>query len=183
MSTDGIDASIGLTFSLELFKRYQKSGVLQAEIPRMPGVHGRCIAYLHLVDGLVVSVYVEDHKGRRYSSDKETLCHLDDERGPYEWVLRPQSIQSGTSNQTQPSSPPRPALKPTSIPRVVSAFPWDRLNGWTPQQRDALYIVLTSINGTRTLENIADMVRLPLNLVEELMRILLDLNVITISTY
>ncbi len=185
MSKDGIDASLGLSFSLELFKRYQKDGVLQAELPRMPGLQGRCMAYLQLVNGLVVSVYVEDKQGRRYSSDKETLCRLDTEKGPYEWKLISPSIASQQTNpagQFQGSSPHALAasLQRTSIPRVISSLPWERLNGWSPQQRDALYVVLATIDGMHTVEEITHMVYLPIALVEELLLILLELNVIAI---
>ena len=188
MSKDGIDASLGLSFSLELFKRYQKNGVLQAELPRMPGLRGRCTAYLHLVDGLVVTAYVEDKQGLRYSSDKATLCRLDNEKGPYEWTLISTSAtfnQSGHAEQAQAPPPHQLAssLRRTSIPRVVSPLPWERLGDWTQQQRDALYVVFSNINGMRTVENITDTVYLPADLVEELLLILLELNVIMIYTH
>lgn len=184
MSKDGIDASLGLNFSLEVFKRYQKNGVLQAELPRMPGLHGRCTAYLHLVDGLVVSVYVEDKQGRRYSSDKETLCRLDAEKGPYEWTLTTPSAASQPAEQSQ-TAPPHPlasSLQRTSIPRVISSLPWERLSDWSPQQKEALYSVLMVINGTHTVEEITHLVFLPIELVEELLLILLELNAIAIYT-
>lgn len=182
MSKDGIDASLGLSFSLELFKRYRKNGVLQAELPRMPGLYGRCTAYLHLVDGQVVSVYVEDKQGRRYSSDKETLCRLDTEKGPYEWTLITPSTASQQAEkfQTAPPNPLASSLQRTSIPRVISSLPWERLGGWTPQQREALYAVLMAIDGAHTVEEITYLVSLPIDLVEELLLILLELNVIAI---
>ena len=60
---------------------------------------------------------------------------------------------------------------------------WERLSDWTQQQRDALYVVFSSINGIRTVENIIYTVHLPADLVEELLLILLELNVIMIYTH
>lgn len=191
MSKDDIDASLGLTFSLELFKRYQKNGILQAEIPRIPGIRGSCNAFLHLIDGEIVSVYLEDKQKQRYSSDRETLCRLDREKGPFEWTLIPPPAvapQLSPANPVQPQNQlPFPqtfiATAPRSpIPRIIAVFPHELLNTWTPQQKDALYTVLMIINGERTIDEIKSVARLPLDLVDELLRILLALNVISVST-
>jgi hypothetical protein len=183
---DGLDASIGLAFSLELFKRYSQSGVLQAEISRIPGIHGRCTACLTLVEGEISSIYLEDKQKQRYSSDKDTLCRLDKERGPFEWRFFPLNPDSSHSLSTSKTSPlvPDPlahALQRVSIPRVIAPFPWERVTGWTAQQRDALYSLLISINGMRTIEQLKMLVPLPPELIDELLHILLDLNVITIT--
>lgn len=183
MRKDGIDASLGLAFSLELFKRYRQSGLLQAEIPRVPGISGRCRAFLHLVNGEVVSAYVEDRQKHRYSSDKEFLCRLDKEKGPFEWTLTPQaasSEQSPAGGQFQSPSP-TPSTPRTPVPRVIAALREEWLSNWTPQQKEPLYAVLGLINGERTVEDIKTATRFPPNLVDELLRILLRLNVIVIS--
>jgi hypothetical protein len=52
---DGIDASIGLAFSLDLFRRYKRSGILQAELCRLPGMSGSGVVSLHLVGVIVTS--------------------------------------------------------------------------------------------------------------------------------
>lgn len=190
MGNDDIDASLGLTFSLELFKRYRKNGILQAEIPRFPGIRGGCSAFLHLVDGEIVSIYLEDKKKQRYSSDKETLCRLDREKGPFEWILvsAPAVVtQYSPTNWSQPQEQlpfPQPLFSPTPrspIPRIIAVLPHDLLNAWTPQQKDALYTVLMIINGERTIEDIKQAAHLPHDLVDELLRMLLELNVISIS--
>lgn len=190
MSKDGIDASLGLAFSLELFKRYRKGGMLQAELPRMPGVRGSCQAFLHLVDGEIISVYVEDKQMQRYSSDKETLCRLDREKGPFEWILISQPVASNqpqSTSQAQPEEqlpfPNQFAYTPphSPIPKIVAVFPHDLLSAWSSQQKDALYTVLMIINGERTIEDIKRTAHLPLDLVDELLRILLELHVISMS--
>ena len=67
MGKDGLDASLGLAFSLELFKRYRQSGVLQAEVSRIPGIRGRCTACLTLAEGEISSIYLEDRQKARDS--------------------------------------------------------------------------------------------------------------------
>lgn len=186
MGKDGLDASLGLAFSLELFKRYRQSGVLQAEVSRIPGIRGRCTACLTLAEGEISSIYLEDRQKQRYSSDKDTLCRLDKERGPFEWrffPLNPDSSHSLSTSKTSPlaADPLAHALQRVSIPRVIAPFPWERVTGWTVQQRDALYSLLISINGIRTIEQLKTLVPLPPELIDELLRILLDLNVITIT--
>lgn len=104
MSNNGFDASIGLAFSLELFKHYQRTGVVQAELPRVPGIRGHCKAFLQLIDGEVISVYLEDKRGNRYSSDAATLCRLDEEKGPFEWQLHFQSQPTYSFPSVEPST-------------------------------------------------------------------------------
>jgi hypothetical protein len=184
VSKDGIDASLGLTFSLELFKRYQQSGLLQGEIPRAPGVPGRCKAFLQLVRGEVVSVYLEDKQGRRYSSDKKSLCRLDDEKGPFEWVLLPQYgvSEPARGSDRQLASPPVPFPVPrSSIPRVVAEISPDHLRTLTPQQKDAFYLLLTAINGKLTVDDLKYMLPLAPTTVDEMLRMLIELHVISIS--
>lgn len=186
MRNDGIDASLGLAFSLELFKRYRQSGILQAEIPRMPGIRGRCTAFLYLVNGEVTSVYLEDKQQQRYTSDKEVLCRLDKEKGPFEWTLLPQPQPvtpepfqvSGQMSFAGGFAPPAP---PSPIPRIVAVLTPDRLSTWNSQQKEALFKVLININGVRTIEEVKGMVPFPPDLVDELLRILLELNVIALS--
>lgn len=184
MSKDGIDASLGLAFSLQLFKRYQRSGVLRAELPRAPGVRGRCNAFIHLEHGEVSAAYFEDMQGQRYSSDKESLCRLDKERGPFEWVLIPQSASSGapqTPDQSAESDQLRLVIPPTAVPQVIAGLSQDRLSAWTPQQRSILYTTLTLINGERTVAAIKNAVPFPPDVVDELLYILLESGVIVIS--
>lgn len=178
MSNDGIDASLGLAFSLELFKRYQQNGMLQAELPRAFGIPRRCKALLQLARGEVVSVYLEDQHGQRYSSDKESLCRLDREKGPFEWILLPQAQpleDPGLFNQ-HTSSPPQ-----SPVPAIISPLPQERLLTWTFQQKEALYTLLRAINGERTVEEIKRKLPFSPELADELLRILLELNVVNFS--
>lgn len=181
MSNGGIDASLGLAFSLELFKRYQQNGVLQAELPRAFGIPRRCKAFLHLARGEVVSVYLEDQHGQRYSSDKESLCRLDREKGPFEWIFIPQA--STAEQLTLPGAPNQStsSFQRSPVPTIISALPQERLVAWTPQQKEALYTLLRAINGARTVEDIKHMLPFSANLVDELLLILVELDVIIFS--
>ena len=187
MDKEGIDASLGLKFSLELFKRYRQNGMLHAVLPHAPGVRGRCKAFLHLVNGEVTSAYLEDKQGQRYPTDKDTLCRLDREKGPFEWTLVHQpaaSEQRPLARHSQPlsSNPSVPSLQPSSVPRIISALSWERLSTQAPQQREALYTLLTTINGERTIENIKEMMPFSRELIDDLLHMLLELEVIVIAT-
>ncbi|HEY1350903.1 MAG TPA: hypothetical protein VGF67_14880 [Ktedonobacteraceae bacterium] len=178
MSNDGIDASLGLAFSLELFKRYQQHGVLQAELPRAFGIPRRCKAFLQLAAGEVISVYLEDQHGQRYSADTESLCRLDREKGPLEWILLPQAqslASPGPLKQHTPSTLHSP------VPAIISTLNQERLFAWTHQQKEALYALLRAINGERTVEDIKCMLPFSAELVDELLRILLELHVVMFS--
>jgi hypothetical protein len=188
VSKDGFDASIGLAFSLELFKRYRRNGVVQAELPRAPGIRGHCKAFLHLVNGEIVSVYLEDKQGQRLSSDKAALCRLDAEKGPFEWRLL---LQPDPPEQALPGGPlsdqsPGPdaltsPLEHSAVPRIISTLPQDQLSTWTSQRRDALYITLANIDGENTIEDIRGLVPLSSDLVDEALRLLLGMKVIVVS--
>nr|MBA2678468.1 hypothetical protein [Ktedonobacteraceae bacterium] len=114
----------------------------------------------------------------------DSLCRLDKEKGPFEWRLIPQPAAP------QQSQPPGQLPFPNSfahsaprspVPRVILALNWDWLSAWTPQQKDAVYTVLTTINGEHTIEDIKGVVPLPPALVDEILRMLLELKVIVIS--
>jgi hypothetical protein len=187
VSKSGFDASIGLAFSLELFKRYRRNGTVEAELPRMPGIRGQCKAFLQLVNGEVVSVYLIDNQGQRHSSDKTTLCRHDAEKGPFEWrlQLQPESVASAqaTGQASQQSASTTPSSNPltgSSVPRIVSVLPQEQLRTWPSQRRDAFYITLANIDGMNTVEEIKDLVPFPRDLIDELLRTLLEMKVIVI---
>lgn len=182
MGNDWIDASLGLAFSLPLFEQYRKNGLLQAELHHVPGVRGRCKGYLHLVEGKVVSCYLDDRQGQRHQVNVAMLIQLDNERGPFEWVL--------TSLPAPPMPSPRdlplpgstgPALS-SPVPRKLAALDLDKLEGWTYRQKMMLSIVLDVIDGQRSIEDIKNDVPLPPNVVEEALRVLMALKVVTIPT-
>ena len=185
MNEDRIDVSLGLAFGLKVFKRYRQNGVLQAELPRGPGIRGRCKAFIYLVDGEVSSTYLEAKQGDRYSTDQETLCRLDREKGPFEWILIPQTATSHPSQSAAQSQPPismpfAPSARNTSVLRAISEIPLERLSGWTPSQIDTLRAVVAAIDGRRTVEEIKLAVPFPPDLVDELLRILFELKTIDI---
>lgn len=180
---DGIDASIGLQFSLRLFQHYQRSGTLHAQLRHVPGVRGTCSAYLHLRDGTVDTCYVEDKQGQRHQISVEALCRLDSEKGPFEWVFQPQT--SAPAAPTAP--PPNPASSPsqlsdTCIPEIVAPLHEEYLQGWLPAQKQILVNVFKLINGKRTLQEIEAALDYPPLVVEEQVQMLLALQVIAISS-
>lgn len=105
MDYENIDASLGLTFSLEAFRQYRKTGILQARVRSIPGMRGGGTAYLHLKDGIVVSCYVESDRGVQAVVSPETLCQVDQERGPFDWTLHLHHVDPVPPQMIQPFSP------------------------------------------------------------------------------
>jgi hypothetical protein len=173
---DRIDASLGLAFSLALFEQYRKSGLLQAELHHVPGLRGRCKGYLHLVEGKVVTCYLEDTQGQRHPVSKDMLARLDSEKGPFEWSL---IALPAPPPLTPREIPPRPILS-SPIPRRIAALDLEKLEGWTYRHKMMLSIVFDVIDGQRTIEDIKVDTPLPPMIVEEALRILVALKVISI---
>jgi hypothetical protein len=177
MEKDTFDASAGLAFNLALFERYRKNGQLQAEVHHVPGIRGRGIAYVHLVQGKVVSCTIETQKGEQQQILKESLIRADTARGPFEWkftaVPAPPSVHPQTSI-------PIPPTHIAPLPRIVAPLNLTELAGWTEQHKLLLSTVYQAIDGQRNIEQIKKRVSLPPNVVEEALRILLTLKVIVI---
>ena len=183
MNSDWIDASLGLTFSLSLFEQYQKNGLLQAELHHVPGIRGRCKGYLHLIEGRVVSCYLDDQQGQRYYVDEALFVQLDDAHGPFEWVLIPQPAPI-TPYQIDLTTPPMVEVPPISpVPTKLAVLDVGRLVGWTYRQKTMLLIVFDAVDGQRTIEDIKQNVPLPPHVVEEALRVLTTLKVIEISIF
>lgn len=191
MGKDGIDASIGLAFSLELLRRYKQNGVLQATIPRIPGLNGSCRAFIQLTYGEPGSIFVEDANGQRHSSDRETLSRLDKERGPYEWKLLSHTGISDhlqftapvfASHQSSPTSESSATAQRPPKLKVISGFPWDQFSALPPEQLNTLFTIFTIIDEECTIDDIKGMIPLPPEEVEALVHTLLERHVIGIST-
>jgi hypothetical protein len=71
VDSDPLDLSIGLAPSLELLRRYKKSGILQASVAHIPGMREEGLVRLHLVNGEVVACEVIRRDGQAYSIPKE----------------------------------------------------------------------------------------------------------------
>jgi hypothetical protein len=180
VGNDAFDASVGLAFSLGLFERYRKNGVLQAKIHHVPGVRGHCQAAIHLVEGKVTSCYVTDNASKRIVVAISTLIRIDDERGPFEWHLIPLPA---------PPTMPAPPVQPVSsytilqspIPQVTAVLNLDILHGWSTSHKMMLSVVYEAIDGQTSIDILKQTVPLPPHIVEEALRILLSLKCITIQ--
>jgi len=180
VGNDWIDASLGLTFSLPLFERYRKNGLLQAELHHVPGIRGRCKGYLHLVEGKVVSCQLEDRQGQRHQVNVAMLIQLDNERGPFEWVLIPSPAPPQPVPRNLPSPGSTEPVLNSPIPQKIGPLDLEKLEGWTHRQKMMLSIVFDVVDGQRSIEDIKTDVPLPPNVVEEALRILLALKTIII---
>ncbi len=193
MGKDGFDASLGLAFSLELFKRYRKSGVLRCEIRRVPGFRGPGIAYLELIEGAVVASYVEDKTGQRYPISKNTLIQLDKEKGPFEWRLSasspalqqiiPPALPPGRSTQPYPGNVSiTPLPSDTSIPIIIAPLHSEQLLKWTLAQQQILQLVWNAIDGRRSIRDIKMLTRSSLSetTVDEVLHMFIQWKVVAI---
>src|SRR5690242_6240184 len=145
MSKDGIDASVGLAFSLKLFHHYRGSGILQAKVHRVPGVQGQGMAYLQLTQGTVVACDIDDMQGQRFHFAPDVLCRIDKEKGPFEWTF--QALPLSHTPEPALSEAPQPAFSSPSsssdsrIPRVIATLSWEPLSHWTLAQKQILYSI------------------------------------------
>jgi hypothetical protein len=175
------DASVGLTFSLKAFEMYRKSGTLSAEIRSVPGVRGRCQAYLELIQGKVVACYLIDRQGERQQTPKERLMQLDEEKGPFNWVFRENAVPGSTTPlpalSGRLSSGPLPSSSPV-LQRLVSHLDIRQLQAWPPQQQHYLNMIFLQVDGRRSIEEIKGEVPLSPQMVEEGLRILFQLRAV-----
>jgi hypothetical protein len=183
-----MDASVGLTFSLQLFQRYRRSGVLQAKVRHIPGIKGACTAYVHLTAGSVTTCYLENKDGQHLSFSLEKLCQIDHERGPFHWTFQPQHPVSGSQIPVSPSAQPLTSTSSLSaeldafIPKAVAPLRWEQFKDWTPEQRLLLQYVWKSINGKRTIQEMKASLPYPPQMVNDILQILLTWRIIVLAS-
>lgn len=191
MDEDKIDASVDLIFSLELFALHKLSGMLQAELHRAPGILKHSVAFLEIVNGIVVVCFFIDKKGQQHAIEKEALIQLDEEKGPFEWSFQPSKSARSDKRDHQfeqpeirmPSADLLQSVDPNAVvPRSIAAIDWRWLHNWTTQQCQSLSMVWQLIDGRRTVGEIKDalVTSHPPALVDESLRVLRDLKVIAI---
>jgi hypothetical protein len=187
-----IDASLGLAFSLELFKRYKRSGVLYAKVQRVLGLRGEGTAYLQLVNGVIISSYLEDLNGRRYPASENDLIRIDRDKGPFAWCLKVAPAKSPPQNTPIPEASPIVQqrgevvsfLPDTAVLVIIAPIEWRWLTNWTPQQQRILDTVWRMIDGKRNIRDIKAMTStsFPASTVDEALRVLLKLKSVVISS-
>ena len=192
MDKDHIDASVGLRFSLELLKKYQESGLMQALIARLPGISGKCGVSITIIGGKVISCLAKDQKGRIYTVDINMLLKLDKDRGPFEWNLLPLAQTEKAPPLSQQSLPVQEQFsqnnahiyKPfnSPIPYAIANLNLNLLTSWTPEQKQALFRLYSLVDGNRTVDDIKKAISLSSQLVEEGLQVLVSMNVIAISS-
>jgi hypothetical protein len=162
-----LDASVGLAFSLKAFELYRKSGLLSAEIRSMPGIRGKCMAYLELNQGKVVASYLVDKTGARHSAHLQTLVQVDTEKGPFSWVFQ------DSPAPTRPRSPVPQLLVHNLDPHLFQQLPI--------QQQQCIHFIFSLIDGQLSIDDIKAKALFPPSAVDETMRILLSLRIITLQ--
>jgi hypothetical protein len=175
---ENIDASLGLAFSLALFERYRKNGLLHAELQHVAGIRGRCNGFLHLIEGIVVTCYIEDKHDRRHSVSKDFLVRVDKEHGPFEWILAASPIPLSIHQRT---TMPLNTMQHAPIPKAIAPLDLEKLESWTPRQKLMLSSVYDLIDGVLNIDDIKSNSILPAEVTEEALRVLLSMKLIIIS--
>ncbi|HTK06350.1 MAG TPA: hypothetical protein VL485_04210 [Ktedonobacteraceae bacterium] len=177
MGNDPLDVGVGLEFSLRILERYQKNGLLQAELRHVPGIRGNCRGYLQLVKGKVTSCSIEKN-GQRQLIGKDVLIRVDNERGPFEWKLTP--LPEPPSSMPHVEMPMQEIHSP--VPRKTAPLEreLERLTGWSSMQKYMLAAVYEAIDGRKSIDEIKKEVPLTPGNTDEALRILLALRVIII---
>jgi len=186
-----IDFSVGLELSLELLGRYRQSGLLHAEIPRVPGVRGVCHAWISLVQGKVTFCYIESSTGQRYQADKATLSQMDAERGPFNWALavqtspEPQTPLPAPLTPTPPQAPlvlgPSRSVRTQAVPRSIAVLDLARLANVPNRERMVLRLVFTMVDGRRTIEEIKARLTLSNDVVDWALQTLVSMSILVID--
>jgi hypothetical protein len=179
-----IDLSVGLAFSLKAFEMYRKSGVLMAEVRSVPFVRGACQAYLELIQGKVVQCYLIDRKGERYRTTQDLLVQLDEAKGPFAWTFQASAdpvfaappAEQGFQVRAQPAAK-SPILRP--LVRYLDLSPYQ--HGWTPQQQQCLQMIFSLVDGRRSIDELKAQIPLAPVVVDEGIRILLQLKAIAMQ--
>ena len=177
MNNESIDFSIGFASSLELLNTYRQDGMLYADIQRIPGIRGRCRAWIQLAQGKVVSCFLEESDGQKHLIDTHTLSRLDAEKGPFAWTLL--------------SFPaPAPSVEPSSSPLLVSPLPkriasldLHAMQTWSSKEKMLLRTVFAMIDGRRSVEELKASLSLSPDTVEKVLQTLLTMHVITMDEH
>jgi hypothetical protein len=180
---ESFDASVGLAFSLKAFETYRKSGTLFAEIRSLPGIRGKCKAYLELSQGKVTDCYLVDQKGQRHPASSQLLVQLDAEKGPFGWIFQVSTaLPSSTSpsEQVYRTSTQTKPLSSIAQPLVRYLNP-EHLQQWTPPQQRYIYMIFSMIDGQSSIDEIRKQTLLPPAIVDEVIRILLFLRAIALQ--
>ncbi|MBO0778900.1 MAG: hypothetical protein J2P37_08755 [Ktedonobacteraceae bacterium] len=185
-----MDASVGLAFSLKLFQRYRRTGILQAQVRHIPGIQGMCTAYVHLIDGAVTACYVENNRGERFQSSPSMLIRIDSEKGPFEWTFQVRTPPSPVTSTSLPGSavqspaniPPLPPLSDTLIPTVVAPLRWEQFSNWSFAQKQMLQSIWKMLDGKHTIQEIKASLPLPPQTINDVLHILLSSRLIIFAS-
>jgi hypothetical protein len=177
LGNDFLDVGMGLASSLSILERYRKNGLLQAELHHVPGIKGRCMGYIQLVQGKVTSCSIEK-SGQRQLIVKDILIRVDNERGPFEWKLTP--LPEPPSSTPRTEMPVQEMHSP--VPRKIASLDreLERLTGWTSAQKYMLSAVYDAIDGRSSIDEIKKAIPLAPGGTDEALRILMALRVIII---
>ncbi|MBA2285647.1 MAG: hypothetical protein H0W02_09200 [Ktedonobacteraceae bacterium] len=181
--------SIDLETIVQLLSEFRQSGTLSAELPQgLPGLKGRYLAWLELIEGNIVSCYIKDTAGGNILSGEEALRVLYN-IGKLDWITGPsltanpsprgqeqQSARSPSVDTWQTASSPAmpvypPAVSHPPIPRHVQQVSQQDLNQW-PRKYRRIYSL---VNGERDVSKIAAIISPSTHNYKEVLEVLREL--------
>jgi hypothetical protein len=170
-----------LTTTLQILSRLRQNAILRTELQDTRNLTEKFVAQLDIIEGKAVSCYIKNRHGQIIFSDLEALRILYG-LGPLEWSLAPR--QDVTIAIPKPLLLPKPALlalpPPAStrspVPRRIVLVDQEQMISW-PRRHRMVYVL---IDGQKSIDRIAAMLSLPVNVVEDIIR---DLQSIDVATW
>ena len=167
-----------LTTMLQILSRLRQNGILRTELQDTRNVAEKFVAQLDIVEGKAISCYIKNGNGQIIFSDHEALRVLYG-LGPLEWILLPRQdmIISVPRPQLPPQIPllalPPPASARSSVPRRTVLVEQRQMISW-PRRHRMVYVL---IDGKKSIDRIAEILSLPINVVEDIIRDLQSIDV------
>lgn len=167
---------LDLAAMVQILHEFRQNGILQTEIRNVRGLKGPLQVQLDLADGEIISCMIQDSHGQILYTNNDALSLLAD-LGPLDWTLTlKQSIPQVSITDTYLSVPPLhpPPITRPRIPRRAIHLNQAQMNSW-PRKHRMVYVL---VDGQKTIENIALMLSLTPDAVEEVLHELQSIHVI-----
>ncbi len=167
--------TISLADIMQTLQIFRQSGRLQTELPDVRGLKGQFQAELIIAAGKIISCSITNRSGQIIIGNDEAVLLLYN-LGELNWTLTLQA-------ETAPTNPPNiqntaslPRLRPL-IPRRIALPRQGQVNTW-PRKHRAVFAL---IDGQKNIEQIAAVLSLSRKNVEEILRDLQSIQVITLE--
>ena len=166
---------IDLATILQILRGFRQNSHLFAELP--PGTLGikhRVGAHLDLIEGKIADCRILDSNQLVLVSGDEALRLLYN-IGVLDWTVTSRQESSAHLPAVRNIPAPETRTVATRIPRQIAYVRQDQMSLWSRKHR----LVFGLIDGERSCKKIGEMLSLPIDVLEEVLRDLQSMNVIT----